>query len=785
MRLKRALQEVRTIAIPARPIPVEVTVAEDLESFLERRAMVHCVADTDLRPAPGRLVIAAAGPACREFLRSSGVPLPDQGDWIYFDADELGGGLLTASSPHFLYGLFTIVTEDLQDQPLEAVRGWLRPVSFQAQRSGFDLFLNQYGRVIAPLNKDRYLREYARLGFTHVEVNGLATPFPIEDGVPGEFYRDFYTYCPGLDQFIESRLNRGTYPAEYLQANLNNLKNSAQLAVRYGLAPGLVCFEPRSVPETLLQRYPQLRGPRVDHPFRSFRPRFSLSLAHPLARRHYAELMANLLAEVPALSFLAVWSNDSGSGFEHTQSLYVGRNGGAYLIREWKNQEEIARSAAGNIIRFYRLLRDAAARINPRFRVITRLESFYGEHDFLWEGLGDGVDAEVNSLRARGWENNYRHPHYEDVSVLGSAWHQTLDEREAGPIAELRSRGGEGWYFHFFNSHGNHEPLTGIPFAGLAWEKLASMRSVGVSHICHMGGLNPPEEVPVSVNQEIFRAFQFNLAESADQAVSNLAARHMDPANVADLNRAWQLLDQAVRYFMPLPLYTGFGAVWLRLLVRPLVPDIEAIPAGDRAYYEKFMVGAGHNPNIVDLARDVLFELVPVDYARRAVERIDARSLPPLQEAMELLDRKAAEARRRGNKQAFALLLDQAHRSRALKCLFETQRNTAAWVYGVHTWLRCDQPEVKEEMRRLLAEMVRREIANARDLLALWNASPVRFMAVSALGETPFIHGANFPELLRRKIDLMERYGDRDPHIDPDFMWRVPNNPYEDEQYTL
>jgi len=48
--------------------------------------------------------------------------------------------------------------------------------------------------------------------------------------------------------------------------------------------------------------------------------------------------------------------------------------------------------------------------------------------------------------------------------VLGSAWHQTLDEREIAPMAELRSRNGEGWYFHFFNSHGNHEPMTGIPF---------------------------------------------------------------------------------------------------------------------------------------------------------------------------------------------------------------------------------------------------------------------------------------------------------------------------------
>ena len=43
--------------------------------------------------------------------------------------------------------------------------------------------------------------QLARFGFTHVEVNGLAFPEPIEEGVEGEIYPRFYTYCPALDQF--------------------------------------------------------------------------------------------------------------------------------------------------------------------------------------------------------------------------------------------------------------------------------------------------------------------------------------------------------------------------------------------------------------------------------------------------------------------------------------------------------------------------------------------------------------------------------------------------------
>jgi hypothetical protein len=185
----------------------------------------------------------------------------------------------------------------------------------------------------------------------------------LETGPKGEVYPMFYTYCPALDQFVSSRLNKGLYPFYYLSANLAYLKENARLARKYGLVPGLLCFEPRSVPEEFFARYPMLRGARVDHPFRSFRPRYTMTTAHPLVREHYAEMIARLLAEVPELGFLTVWTNDSGSGFEHTKSLYVGRNGGPYLIREWKDDAELR--VAGEHAPF-RVLRDAA-RGEPAF----------------------------------------------------------------------------------------------------------------------------------------------------------------------------------------------------------------------------------------------------------------------------------------------------------------------------------------------------------------------------------------------------------------------------------
>ncbi|MGB3862805.1 MAG: hypothetical protein WA915_12015, partial [Candidatus Aminicenantaceae bacterium] len=73
----------------------------------------------------------------------------------------------------------------------------------------------------------------------------------------------------------------GLYPKDYLAANLELLKRNARLAIKYGLIPGLLCFEPRSVPESFFKKYPTLRGVRVDHPFRSYKPRYNLSVIHP------------------------------------------------------------------------------------------------------------------------------------------------------------------------------------------------------------------------------------------------------------------------------------------------------------------------------------------------------------------------------------------------------------------------------------------------------------------------------------------------------------------------
>ena len=81
--------------------------------------------------------------------------------------------------------------------------------------------------------------------------------------------------------------------------------------------------------------------------------------------------------------------------------------------------------------------------------------------------------------------------------------------------------------------------------------------------------------------------------------------------------------------------------------------------------------------------------------------------------------------------------------------------------------------KTKAALRGRLEDMIGREIANSRDLIALWSEAPVEWMMVSPLGETPFIYGENFPELLEKKIALMRRHRKDEPRIDPDYLFRL------------
>ncbi len=766
MKISEALLNIKAIKNPEKSPRIVETVIDEFRSRFPNITSVKCSC-REAGSDEGSFFVAVIPPNDLKRLGSDSTGI-NSDRFIYLELHENGSGELIASHSYYLYSFMQYLFDDLLDQPIDAWKdGRTIEPAFNWHRIAYDYFLTQEGRIQRGLDRTSYIRELARLGFTHIEVNGLAYPMSLETGPEGETYPMFYTYCPALDQFVSSRLNEGLYPKYYLSANLHYLKENARLAHKYGLIPGLLCFEPRSVPERFFERYPMLRGARVDHPFRSFKPRYNMTITHPKVLEHYAEMIRKLVTEVPELGWIDIWTNDSGAGFEHTKSLYVGRNGGAYLIREWKDDAEIARLAGENALRFFRTLRDSGREVNPEFRVITRLESFYGEHDTIWDGLKDGIEAESASLAARGWDMPYTHPRYADSKAInaGTVYQQGFDEAERSLASELKGRNSNAHFYFSVGPHIMFEPLLGIPHPFLTWKRLLTLHENGVYYLSHNGGGYPRELVPFNVNHEVMRRFQFDPEMEIESYINSTAQRWADE-HAKQLVKTWKLTEEAILAFPNTStLYSTLGFTWYRLWVRPFVPNIEAIPHDERRYYQDFMCTTPHNPNNIDLSRDVLFQLTTPEKSRLDTERIDTNLWKPVDKAISILMELSGQVDKP------SVIYDQLIRLQALRCWFMTHRNIAAWIANVHGYLAATSNKERKRCRVELREMIESEIANSERLIELLE-SDIHFMAMTDQGETPLVYGVNLSENILKRIRLMREHIDDEPYIDPDYIMR-------------
>ena len=187
MKVSEALQKVRQVRIPQKGYPVEETIAKELLSLCDSRADVGKVGDSGLISEEGALYIAVVPKGFQDRLDQKKLVFSSQDDWVSINSDVNQCLWLLSSKPYFLFTGFTHLIEDLLDEDISDGLPWMQEMAFSVEKSTFDLFLTQYARLIRDFDREKYIREYARLGFTHIEVNALASAFPWEKGVEGEF----------------------------------------------------------------------------------------------------------------------------------------------------------------------------------------------------------------------------------------------------------------------------------------------------------------------------------------------------------------------------------------------------------------------------------------------------------------------------------------------------------------------------------------------------------------------------------------------------------------------
>lgn len=740
MSVRNAFQKTRIIMYPAKGKEVVRTVANCVTRELAPNAKVLQIVKPPQTRNEGTVIVTLAHEGLSQFTRSRRrSKLPEK--WASFRMTSEGDGELVASHPHLLYPLFCMIKEDWIDEDVRLFsKGKTVKPTFLWLRDLSDFFV-RYLRRARHFDREDFVRQLARQGFSHVTINGLGVDRPFESGPPGDVYSWFYDYDPDLDQFVESKLLKGYYPPEYLQSNLKFLKENAALAAKYGLTPGLHINSPRSMPEEFWNRYGFLRGARVDHPRESFRPRYTLAMAHPVVQQHYRELVQKIMAEVPEIGFIHLWTNDSGSGFEFVSSLYAGRNGGPYLIREWKSEDEIARKAADNVLTYYRLLRDEARKVNPEFRMLADLGPFYVERKYIIPGLGNGIDA----------------------GTFGS-FEVTADKEEK----KLLKQSGVVNHTKLELTNNN---VPGIPFPRLVHEQLKNAAQREDRRVL-VHDISPHSLAPFDINGEVVRAFQLRPEVPLDSVLREAAERWVGPDRAQRLLKIWDLSNSAVRSYPPGIPYSTFAFPWFRLWVRPFVPNIDAIPEPEREYYEKFLISTFNNPTRVDLNNDMMWNFLTVKGAKERKEAVDKKVLPPLIEASKLATNTLRNLP--PSSLGWKVFDDLLARLTALQCFYTTLRNVVAWIESIHGYLQAKTAQRKKKYRGFARYMVKSELQNTRSLLALWEGRSVDFIPISTTGETLHIYGENFGELLRKKIQLMEKHINDEPYIDPNYMWRMP-----------
>lgn len=597
----------------------------------------------------------------------------------------------------------------------------------------WDNSMNQMYRFGRGFDRRRHFREIARLGFSGVEINRYcdAGYHVLHRRFPADSYAWYMSYAPALDAFVESSLTHGLYQPDELARNLADLREAVELAREFGLKPGFVCYEPRGVNEAIFDRYPELRGSRVDHPGRSLEPRYALDIAHPRVLAHYAESLTRLMQVVPELRYFDFWTQDSGSGLPFTSKLYFGPNG-SYLART-RTLGELSHD-------FIQALLDAGRKINPQFEVIMQIGHEY-----------DGAERKA-ILAALPRGATFSHPvggHLLDTRERPVQHWQVEEDRAAGvePYAAVPG----------FQGH-ELEPIIGLAAPKALLKKFDQLRGLKLKRYFITGGVFSPPQSRYNPQQELFT--ELIRGETPDLAdfLAGLARQwcRQDRDAARRLVEAWQAGGEALEAWPRLNWYHGgVGRTQGRWLVRPLVPDITRLSENERSAWQRCLF-----PLPQDLARlNLSFEggirfFEDAEFAR-LIEASDTKVIPLLTKAVGLLNQALTTTRG-----AADVLEDQRDRYRGLLLCMKTDRNVMQAQLATNAYLLKQGDPARH--RQTVKDAIVAEIENTREWLRVLAESRTNFFRIAEKQETPFVL-LTPREDLGLKLQVMSAHLDDEP----------------------
>jgi len=596
----------------------------------------------------------------------------------------------------------------------------------------WDCLLTGQTKEAIDFDLESHVREAVRLGFTGMECNRFLGMNLIQQGHPRDPY-PWYTYWgPSMDQFVSSPLFDGVFPAEYLARNLADLKNLVEVVKSFGLKAIFVGYEPRYVPEEFLQRNPELRGPRVDHPLRSMVNRYSLCTDRPRVREHYRILARRLAEEVPDLDEMWVIFHDSGTGFCWSHSLYSGRNG-----------PEFCRNVpmGKRLMRFFTTLKEGLKEGGLTIPVVAQPHgSSRPEIDDFFDNVPNSVEFTAGNWAS--WSLTYRDPLGVDRYVLSRS--RQTDRRTL--------------YYqqHFFGFNG--APTTEFPAPYFLVQRLKRALELDLDVLNTLGGFVSPPIQKQSGMQEVYRRFllepQLSEEELVARVAQDLGGRSGGQLLVAIWRDIHNVLEENGRQ-MGFALGTEYTS--RRTLVRPLVPESSALSPEEREWWLAYTFAGNLRYGHAHLFRGEGGTPPPDWYElnRDRSERAKQVFRGSSSRLQEYLGRNPSA----GN--AYPYLVSHERQLRFLSHVYATGANLYEGQRIIDKYYKKNiyeelKNEVQADLNRFKT-VVCDEISNTRAFLEFLQEEGEIGMVLLPQ-ETTWAYSRNLPDLLRRKIEIMERH---------------------------
>lgn len=141
------------------------------------------------------------------------------------------------------------------------------------------------------------------------------------------FWHEYTSYNPTPYKFFPDPKIAPFIPEEFVRKNRELLLAKAEILREFGLDAAFWSYEPNYLPEQFYEAYPHMRGPRVDHPRRGNTPAFAPCVSVKETQEMFANMVAELLENVPEIHTFFFKTNDAGSGICWSDWQYTGPNG--------------------------------------------------------------------------------------------------------------------------------------------------------------------------------------------------------------------------------------------------------------------------------------------------------------------------------------------------------------------------------------------------------------------------------------------------------------------------